>query len=101
VARVFLHGIENFATMRGKSYNVGLDSANLSKLELCSKICTHVPGFVFMEAPIGEDPDKRNYIVSNARLAATGFVTDWDIDRGIRELLKGLTILRPNLYANV
>ncbi len=101
VARVFIHGIENFEAMKGKPYNVGLEEANLSKLELCAKIKEHVPGFVYLEAPIGEDPDKRDYIVSNARLAATGFKTEWDLDRGIRELLKGFTILRNSLYSNV
>ena len=55
--------------MKGKPYNVGLDDANLSKLELCAVIQKHLPKFVFLEAPIGEDPDKRDYIVSNARIA--------------------------------
>jgi nucleoside-diphosphate-sugar epimerase len=101
VARVFLHGIENFESMRGKAYNVGLDDANLSKLELCAVIKKHLPKFVYMEAPIGEDPDKRDYIVSNARLAATGFAPEWGLDRGIEELIKTYTILRNTAYSNV
>jgi nucleoside-diphosphate-sugar epimerase len=101
VARVFVHAINNFETMKGKPYNVGLDDANLSKLELCAVIQKHLPKFVFLEAPIGEDPDKRDYIVSNARIAATGFKPEWDLDRGIRELIKGFTILRNSIYANV
>ena len=101
VARVFIHGIRNYETMRGRPYNVGLEEANLSKLELCAKIREHAPKFVFLEAPIGEDPDKRDYIVSNARLASTGFATEWDLDRGIRELIKGYTILRNGIYGNV
>jgi nucleoside-diphosphate-sugar epimerase len=101
VARVFLHGLDNFEKMRGKAYNVGLDEANLSKLELCQVIQKLVPGFTFVEAPIGEDPDKRDYIVSNARLAAAGFKTEWSLERGIRELIKGYTILRNSRFANV
>lgn len=101
VARVFLHALDNFDAMRGRPYNVGLDDANLSKLELCAAIQRHVPQFVYLEAPIGEDPDKRDYIVSNARLASTGFRTEWSLDRGIRELIKGYTILRNTKYANV
>jgi len=101
VARVFIHGIRNYEAMRGRPYNVGLDEANLSKLELCAKIREHVPGFVFLEAPIGEDPDKRDYIVSNARIASTGFKTEWDLDRGIKELIKGFVILRNSVYGNV
>jgi nucleoside-diphosphate-sugar epimerase len=101
VARVFLHGLERFDGMRGKPYNVGLDEANLSKIELCQAIQKHLPQFVYVEAPIGEDPDKRDYIVSNARLGATGFRPEWSLDRGIRELIKGYTILRNSRFANV
>jgi len=101
VARVFLYALDHFDKMRGKPYNVGLDDANLSKIELCQVIQKHLPQFVYVEAPIGEDPDKRDYIVSNARLAGTGFKTEWGLDRGIRELIKGYTILRNSRYANV
>jgi nucleoside-diphosphate-sugar epimerase len=101
VARAFLHGIAHFEKMRGKPYNVGLDEANLSKLELCAVIQKHLPKFVYVEAPIGEDPDKRDYIVSNARIAGTGFKPEWGLDRGIVELIKGYTILRNTIYSNV
>lgn len=101
VARVFLHGIANFEKMKGLPYNVGLDNANLSKNELAEAIKKQVPKFVYLEAPIGEDPDKRNYIVSNARLANTGFIPEWDLDRGITELIKGYTILRNSHYGNI
>ena len=101
VARAFLHAIRNFSTMKGKPYNVGLEEANLSKLELCAKIKQHLPNFTYVEAPIGEDPDKRDYIVSNQRILDTGFKTEWDLDRGICELIKAFTILRQSKYANV
>jgi len=101
VARAFLHGIENFSSMQGRPYNVGLEEANLSKLELCAKIREHLPQFTFLEAPIGEDPDKRDYIVSNQRILSTGFRTEWDLDRGIQELMKVFTILKQSSYANV
>jgi nucleoside-diphosphate-sugar epimerase len=101
VTRAFLHGIAHFEKMKGQPYNVGLDDANLSKLELCAVIQRHLPKFVFVEAPIGEDPDKRDYIVSNARIAATGFKPEWNLDRGIVELIKGFTILRNTIYSNV
>ena len=101
IARLFLHGIANFESMRGRPYNAGLEEANLSKLELCEVIKKHIPNFVYLEAPIGEDPDKRDYIVSNARLLATGFKMEWGLDRGIQELIKGYTILRNSLYSNI
>ena len=101
VASVFLHGLEHFEAMRGRPYNVGLDDANLSKLELCAAIQQQVPQFVYLEAPIGEDPDKRDYVVSNARIAAAGFRPEWPLPRGIRELIKGFSILRNTVYSNV
>jgi nucleoside-diphosphate-sugar epimerase len=101
VVRAFLHAVERFESMKNRPYNVGLDDANLSKVELCRLIQKIVPQFVFFEAPIGEDPDKRDYIVSNARILATGFQPEWGLERGIKELLKCYTIVRKNGYANV
>ena len=101
VASIFLYAIENFENMKGKAYNVGLDDANLSKIELANQIKKHLPSFVFLEAPIGEDPDKRDYIVSNQRLAETGFRTEWDLDRGIKELIKGYKMIRNSIHSNV
>ncbi len=101
VVKAFLHGITNFESMKGKPYNVGLDDANLSKLELCAEIQKYLPNFVCLEAPIGEDPDKRDYIVSNARILQTGFEPEWSLGRGIQELIKGYTILRNSLYSNI
>jgi len=101
VCKAFMHAIDNFETMKGKPFNLGLSSANLSKLELCAKIKEHVPNFVFLEAPVGEDPDKRDYIVSNERLEAAGWAPDWPLDRGIPELIKGYRMIRANAFANV
>jgi nucleoside-diphosphate-sugar epimerase len=101
VARLFAFTIENFETMKGRPYNFGLEDANLSKLELCAKIKAHLPSFVYLEAPIGEDPDKRDYIVSNQRILSTGFKMEWDLDRGIRELIKGYAIFRNSQLSNV
>jgi nucleoside-diphosphate-sugar epimerase len=101
VVRVFLHAFQHFESMQGRPYNVGLEEANLSKLELCELIRKHLPAFVFLQAPIGEDPDKRDYIVSNQRILATGYSTEWSLDRGIEELIKGYTILRNSIYSNV
>ncbi len=100
VARVFLHGICNFESMRDQPYNVGLSDANLSKLELCQRIQQHVPNFMFLEAPIGEDPDKRDYIVSNEKIERTGYQPKSSLDDGIRELTKGFRMLRNSVYGN-
>lgn len=101
VVKAFLHAIEHLDSMKNRPYNVGLDDANLSKVELCQTIQKIIPNFVFFEASIGEDPDKRDYIVSNARILATGYKPDWSVERGIRELIKCYTIVRKGQYGNV
>lgn len=101
IAKAFEHAIANADAMKGQPYNVGLSTANLSKIELCERIKAQVPAFVFIEAPIGEDPDKRNYIVSNEKMEKTGWAPDWSLDAGIGELIKGYRMLRNSRYANV
>lgn len=101
VARAFLHGIDHFETMKNNIFNVGLSDANLSKAELCERIKRHVPNFQYFEAPVGEDPDKRDYIVSNAKIEGTGYRPAHSLDDGIVELIKGYRMLRNNAYGNV
>jgi nucleoside-diphosphate-sugar epimerase len=101
VVKAFVFGIDNYNKMKGEPYNVGLSSANLTKRQLCEKIKEHVPSFYIHSAPIGEDPDKRDYVVSNEKIESLGWVPDYTLDDGIEELLKGYKILKPNQYANV
>ncbi|MHB8727681.1 MAG: NAD-dependent epimerase/dehydratase family protein [Sulfuricaulis sp.] len=101
VSRVFQHAIVNFDRMKGQIYNVGLSDANVSKKELCQHIQKQVSDFVFLDAPVGKDPDQRNYIVSNAKIEATGFSPQFSLDAGIAELIKGYIMLRNTCYGNV
>ncbi|MCS6303004.1 MAG: NAD(P)-dependent oxidoreductase [Nitrospira sp.] len=101
VSRVFQHAIEHFDTMKGQIYNVGLSEANVSKRELCEHIQKQVPDFVFLDAPVGKDPDQRNYIVSNAKIEATGFKPMYSLDAGIGDLIKGYTMIKNTRYGNV
>lgn len=101
VAKAFIHCVENFDRMKNSPYNVGLSDANLSKLELCEEIKKQLPDFYFMEAKIGEDPDKRDYIVSNEKMEKTGFRPDIMLGEGIAELIKGYAIIRRNQFSNV
>jgi nucleoside-diphosphate-sugar epimerase len=101
VSRVFQHALANHDKMKGQIYNVGLSDANVSKKELCEHIQKQLPSFIFIEAPVGKDPDQRNYIVSNAKIESTGFKTEFSLDRGIGELIKGYTMIRNSLYGNV
>jgi len=101
VAKAFIHCLENFDDMKGEPYNVGLSDANLSKWELCEEIKKQVPDFYFAEASVGEDPDKRDYIVSNAKIEATGFKPEFSLQDGISELIKGYQVLRNRQFSNV
>jgi nucleoside-diphosphate-sugar epimerase len=101
IARVFMHGIDHYEKTNGQIFNVGLSEANVSKRELCLAIQKQVPEFTFIEAPIGKDPDQRNYIVSNSRIEATGYQPQVSLDAGIRELIKGFTMIRNSVYGNV
>jgi nucleoside-diphosphate-sugar epimerase len=101
VARAFIHSIANFDSMKGRPYNVGLSDANLSKAELCERIKGHIPEFAYFEAKVGEDPDKRDYIVSNSRIESMGYRPAYGLDDGIRELVKGFRMIRDRVYANI
>jgi len=101
VSRVFQHALGRLQEMRGQIYNVGLSDANISKLELCQRIQRMVPDFVFPEAAVGRDVDQRNYIVSNAKIEATGFQPSVSLDDGIRELISGYTMIRNTTFGNV
>lgn len=100
VADAFLHAIENGAVMSGRPYNLGLDSANLSKEQLAFAVKKQVPKFYIHFAAIGEDPDKRNYIVSSARLKAAGFEARRSLEAGIGELLKGYRMMAKGPFQN-
>lgn len=93
VGRAFIHGLNHFDSMKNQPYNVGLSDANLSKLELCEEIKKHVPGFTFLESNKGQDPDKRDYIVSNEKIEKSGFATEVSLSDGIQELIKAFTII--------
>ena len=101
VSRVFQHALKKHNSMKGEIYNVGLSDANVSKKELCEHIEQQVSDFIFLEAPIGKDPDQRNYIVSNDKIESTGYKTEFSLDRGIGELIKGYSMIRNSLYGNV
>lgn len=101
VAKAFLFGIDNFGKMKNQTYNVGLSTANLSKMELCLEIKKQMPDFFIAESEINSDPDQRNYIVSNDKIEGNGYRPDYDLQTGITELIKGFSILTPSKYSNV
>lgn len=101
VADCVIHCIKHADRMAGHPYNAGLDAANLSKEELARKIKAHLPNFYIHYAPIGTDPDKRNYIVSNQRLREAGFEAQHSLEDGIEELVKGYRMMGRAAFGNV
>lgn len=101
VADCMIHCIKNSEKMVGRPYNVGLDSANLSKAELAMKVKEYLPDFYIHFSEVGYDPDQRNYIVSNERLKRAGFEAHRSLDEGIKELMKGYRMLGRTPLKNV
>ena len=97
VANVFLWALNNYETMKHNVYNVGLSDANLSKKELLEKIQQYIPDFAISYSDFYEDPDKRDYIVSNAKIEKTGWKPQYSLDDGIKELMKTYQVLIPRL----
>ena len=101
VSRAFQHAIHSFENLKGQIYNVGLSEANISKNELCKIIQKQVPDFIFIDAPVGNDPDQRNYIVSNDKIERAGFKALISLDEGISELIKGYIMIKNSRYGNI
>jgi nucleoside-diphosphate-sugar epimerase len=100
VAECFCYCIEHFDEMKGEAYNFGLDEANLSKAELAAKIKEYVPALYIHFAEVGNDPDRRNYIVSNAKIRSRGLAARLSIDEGIQQLLKAYRMMPHGYFKN-
>jgi len=98
VCKAFIHMIENYDKCNNNAYNVGLTSANMSKLQLANKIKEFVPELVILEEHFKEDFDKRNYVVSNEKIENTGYFCDFTLDDGISELIKAYEVIK--IYKN-
>jgi len=99
VAKAFVHGIDNFDSMKGQVYNMGLSSANLTKRQLAEKIKEYIPNLEIINANYSQDPDKRDYIVSNEKLESTGWMPTQSLDDGIQQLIKMYSMMKsPDGY---
>ena len=97
VANVFLYALKKFNLLKSNIYNFGLEDANLSKLELATKIKSYLKDFEIVESKFGKDPDKRNYIVSNKKILNSGYKFKYNLDFGIKELIVGLPKLSKKI----
>jgi len=98
IAQTFEFMIRNYDKCKGQAYNVGLSSANLSKLELAETIKQHLPNLVIKQDEFKEDFDKRNYIVSNEKIEALGWAPLYDLNYGIQQLITAyqMTVVHNN-----
>ena len=87
-----LYTIDNFKKMKNNIYNAGLNSANITKIELAEKIKKQIKDIKLSKIKGVKDPDQRNYFVSNDKLMKKGFAAKRSLDEGIKELIKGFNI---------
>ena len=99
VCRAFKFVIDNWDECKNETYNVGNDAINMNKLQLAEKIKEHLP-LEIIEAEFTSDPDIRDYIVSSQKFYDKGFECKYDLDDGIRQLLKAYSIIESPWYAN-
>lgn len=88
IARTFEFMIVNYDRCKNQVFNVGLSTANLSKLELAEKIKEYVTNLVIKTDDYKEDFDKRNYIVSNDKIESFGWSPKYNLDYGIKQLIQ-------------
>ena len=101
VCNAFALALNEPNKFNGEIFNVGLSSANVSKLDLCEQIKKVLPNFVYLEAPLGKDPDQRNYIVSNKKIESLGFNPKISLESGIKELVKFMRMFNHKLHSNI
>ena len=93
IANTFLFMIENYDKCNNNAFNVGLSSANCSKLVLAETIKKYIPELVIVQNDFKQDFDQRNYIVSNAKLESFGWQPQHSLEGGIQELIKGYQLI--------
>jgi len=101
VAQAFLLALDNFGLFRGEIFNVGMSSANISKIELCRLISEKIPSFVYFEAELAKDPDQRDYLVLNDKIESLGFRAKYSLEYGIDELKKAIPLFSQQLFTNL
>lgn len=87
IVKAFVFAINNFNKLKGEVYNLGLSSANLTKIQLARRIRKFIPKTSIKIVKNIKDPDMRDYFVSNKKIEKKGFKATYDLDNGIKELL--------------
>ena len=87
-----LYTINNFQKMKNNIYNAGLNSANITKIQLALLIKKQIKDLKLSIIKGTKDPDQRNYFVSNDKLKKKGFTAKRHLNEGIKELIKGFKV---------
>ena len=87
VIRAIIFSINNFNKLKSGVYNLGLSSANITKINLAKKIKKQIKNLKITVIKNKKDPDKRDYFVSNLKIEKKGFKAKISLDEGIRELI--------------
>jgi nucleoside-diphosphate-sugar epimerase len=100
IARSFVFALDRAEAMAGQVYNVGSEAMNYSKAQVCEAIRRKVDFYLHC-ADVGEDADKRNYVVSYRKINSVGFATSISLEEGIDELVRALQVISvQNPYSN-
>lgn len=100
IAESFIFAINNLDKITDNVYNVGDDSMNYSKEEICNMVGSKTGAFIHYEE-IGTDADQRNYIVSYDKIKKLGFKVKISVEDGIDETVKALEVVDfQNPYIN-
>ena len=94
-----IFSIKNFNKLKNNVYNLGLSSANITKLELAKKIKRYTGKLKILVEENKKDPDQRDYYVSNKKIERKGFKAKISLDDGIKELLR-IYKTNPRKYKN-
>lgn len=88
IVEAFKFSIYNFEKLKSNTYNLGLSSANITKLELAKKI-KKIHKRLKIKIILGKkDPDQRDYFVSNKKIEKKGYKAKVSLKDGIEELFK-------------
>ncbi len=88
VVNAIVFTMNNFSKMKNDVYNLGLSSANISKIMLAKKIQRQYKKLKIKIVTNRKDPDKRDYFVSNKKIEKKGFKASISLDKGISELIQ-------------
>ena len=100
VVKGIIFTMNNFSKMKKNVFNLGLSSANITKIMLAKKIKKQFKQLKITIVKNRTDPDQRDYFVSNNKIEKKGFKANISLDDGIAELLNVLKYNKNKIINN-